>query len=125
MTEKKTKPEYQITWPEGAELKMDPKHLMEIRNSLETQFKLMIYKQPGFKFFPSLGNTNFFQHFRTNDGIDFGLCHLYWEIDATHNIAFIDENVKNGEKHRDGSESTYEHDFSGNIIERIKYPKKV
>ena len=40
-------------------------------------------------------------------------------------IAFIDENVKNGTKHRDGSESTYEHDFSGNIIERIKYPKKV
>ena len=46
MAEKKNKPEYQITWPEGAELKMDPKHLMEIRNSLETQFKLMIYKQP-------------------------------------------------------------------------------
>lgn len=79
MAEKKNKPEYQITWPEGAELKMDPKHLMEIRNSLETQFKLMIYKQPGFKFFPSLGNTNFFQHFRTNDGIDFGVCHLYWD----------------------------------------------
>ena len=94
MTEKKTKPEYQITWPEGAELKMDPKHLMEIRNSLETQFKLMIYKQPGFKFFPSLGNTNFFQHFRTNDGIDFGVCHLYWDKDATDNIDFIDENGK-------------------------------
>ena len=94
MAEKKNKPEYQITWPEGAELKMDPKHLMEIRNSLETQFKLMIYKQPGFKFFPSLGNTNFFQHFRTNDGIDFGVCHLYWDKDATDNIDFIDENGK-------------------------------
>ena len=94
MTDKKNKPEYQITWPEGAELKMDPKHLMEIRNSLETQFKLMIYKQPGFKFFPSLGNTNFFQHFRTNDGIDFGVCHLYWDKDATDNIDFIDENGK-------------------------------
>ena len=93
MAEKKNKPEYQITWPEGAELKMDPKHLMEIRNSLETQFKLMIYKQPGFKFFPSLGNTNFFQHFRTNDGIDFGVCHLYWDKDATDNIDFIDENA--------------------------------
>ncbi len=68
MTDKKNKPDYQITWPEGAELKMDHKQLMEIRNSLETQFKLMIYKQPGFKFFPSLGNTNFFHHFRTNDG---------------------------------------------------------
>ena len=94
MADKKNKPDYQITWPEGAELKMDPKHLMEIRNSLETQFKLMIYKQPGFKFFPSLGNTNFFQHFRTNDGIDFGVCHLYWDKDATDNIDFIDENGK-------------------------------
>ena len=93
MSEKK-KPEYQITWPEGAELKMDPKHLMEIRNSLETQFKFMIYKQPGFKFFPSLGNTNFFQHFRTNDGIDFGVCHLYWDKDATDKIDFIDDKGK-------------------------------
>ena len=91
MTDKKTKPEYQITWPEGAELKMDPKHLMEIRNSLENQFKFMIYKQPGFKFFPSLGNTNFFQHFRTNDGIDFGVCHLYSDKDATDKIDFIDD----------------------------------
>ena len=94
MTDKKTKPEYQITWPEGAELKMDPKHLMEIRNSLETQFKFMIYKQPGIKFFPSLGNTNFFQHFRTNDGIDFGVCHLYWDKDATDKIDFIDDKGK-------------------------------
>ena len=94
MTDKKTKPEYQITWPEGAELKMDPKHLMEIRNSLETQFKFMRYKQPGFKFFPSLGNTNFFQHFRTNDGIDFGVCHLYWDKDATDKIDFIDDKGK-------------------------------
>ena len=39
-------------------------------------------------------------------------------------IAFIDENVTNGTKHRDGSESVYEHDYAGNIIERIKYPKK-
>ena len=54
----------------------------------------MIYKQPGFKFFPSLGNTNFFQHFRTNDGIDFGVCHLYWDKDATDNMDFIDENGK-------------------------------
>ena len=91
MTDKKTKPEYQITWPEGAELKMDPKHLMEIRNSLETQFKMMIYKQPGFKYFPSMGNTNFFQHFRTNDGIDFGVCHLYWDKDADDKIDYADK----------------------------------
>ena len=47
-------------------------------------------------------------------------------VPAEHppHIAFIDENVNNGTKHRDGSESIYEHDFSGNVIERIKYPKK-
>ena len=30
----------------------------------------------------------------------------------------------NGVKHRDGSESVYDHDSFGNIIEKIKYPKK-
>ncbi len=39
-------------------------------------------------------------------------------------IAFVDERVINGTKHRDGSESVYDHDTFGNIIERIKYPKK-
>jgi len=39
-------------------------------------------------------------------------------------IAFIDETIVNGTKHRDGSESVYDHDTFGNIIERIKYPKK-
>ena len=39
-------------------------------------------------------------------------------------IAFIDNTIKNGTKHRDGSESIYTHDYSGNVIERIKYPKK-
>ena len=38
-------------------------------------------------------------------------------------IAFIDESVTNGTKHRDGSESIYEHDTFGNIIEKIKYEK--
>ena len=36
-------------------------------------------------------------------------------------IAFVDESIENGTKHRDGSESIYEHDTFGNIIERIKY----
>ena len=36
-------------------------------------------------------------------------------------IAFIDESIKNGTSHRDGSESIYDHDTFGNIIERIKY----
>ena len=40
-------------------------------------------------------------------------------------IAFIDNTIKNGIKHRDGSESIYTHDYAGNVIEKIKYPKKV
>ena len=39
-------------------------------------------------------------------------------------IAFVDESIQNGTKHRDGSESIYDHDGFGNIIEKIKYPKK-
>ena len=38
-------------------------------------------------------------------------------------IAFVDESIENGTKHRDGSESIYEHDTFGNIIEKIKYEK--
>ncbi len=43
--------------------------------------------------------------------------------DHPAHIAFEDETVEGGEKHRDGSESIYEHDTFGNIIERIKYEK--
>jgi|TARA_R110000803_G_scaffold184189_1_gene246525 catechol 2,3-dioxygenase-like lactoylglutathione lyase family enzyme len=43
--------------------------------------------------------------------------------DHPAHIAFEDETVKGGEKHRDLSESVYEHDTFGNIIERIKYIK--
>ncbi len=39
-------------------------------------------------------------------------------------IAFVDNTIKNGTKHRDGSESIYDHDTFGNIIEKIKYEKK-
>ena len=39
-------------------------------------------------------------------------------------IAFVDESIQNTTKHRDGSESIYDHDGFGNIIEKIKYPKK-
>ena len=35
-------------------------------------------------------------------------------------IAFVDESIE-GTEHRDGSESIYEHDTFGNIIEKIKY----
>ncbi len=40
-------------------------------------------------------------------------------------IAFVDETITNSTVHRDGSESIYEHDTFGNIIEKIKYKKKV
>ena len=39
-------------------------------------------------------------------------------------IAFVDNSIKNGTRHRDGSESIYDHDGFGNIIEKIKYSKK-
>ena len=39
-------------------------------------------------------------------------------------IAFVDNTIKNGTKHRDGSESIYDHDTFGNIIEKVKYEKK-
>ena len=38
-------------------------------------------------------------------------------------IAFVDDSIENGTKHRDGSESVYDHDTFGNIIEKIKYEK--
>ena len=43
--------------------------------------------------------------------------------DHPAHIAFVDESITNGTKHRDGSESIYEHVTFGNIIERIKYEK--
>ena len=41
--------------------------------------------------------------------------------DHPPHIAFVDESIENGTKHRDGSESVYDHDTFGNIIEKIKY----
>ena len=38
-------------------------------------------------------------------------------------IAFIDNSVKEGVIHRDGSEARYEDDGFGNTIEKIKYKK--
>ena len=43
--------------------------------------------------------------------------------DHPPHLAFVDESIKNGTKHRDGSESVYDHDTFGNIIERIKYER--
>ena len=42
--------------------------------------------------------------------------------DHPPHIAFEDDSIE-GTKHRDGSESIYEHDTFGNIIEKIKYEK--
>ena len=97
---------YHIRWPEGAKITMDERSLEQIRKTLEAQFKLTIYNQPGFKFFHSIGNTNFFQRFKTNDGIDFGTLHVYWDKDAEDQIYIMDEKknlkeyIKGGWRHR-------------------------
>ena len=56
--------DYKFEWPKGAELKMKKEDLDEIKKTLELQFKHIIYSQPGFKYYPAMGNTNFFQHFK-------------------------------------------------------------
>jgi hypothetical protein len=89
---------YTIKWPEGAELKLDERSINEIRKSLEIQFKYIIYNQPGFKFFHSIGNTNFFQAFKTNDGIDFGVGHVYWDRNAEDNIYYHTDGEVNKQK---------------------------
>ena len=86
-----TNQKYTLKWPEGAELKMDENSINEIRKSLEIQFKHIIYSQPGFRYFHSIGNTNFFQAFKTNDGIDFGVGHVYWDRNAEDNIDYMDK----------------------------------
>ena len=42
--------------------------------------------------------------------------------DHPPHIAFEDDTIE-GTEHRDGSESVYDHDTFGNIIEKIKYEK--
>ena len=87
---------FNINWPKGATLTMDDKSLQEMRYGLEVQFKHIIYSQPGFELFHSIGNRNFFQRFRTNDGIDFGTLHVYWDKDAENNIVTC--NPETGER---------------------------
>ncbi len=68
---------------------------MEMRKGLEIQFKYMIYKQPGFRFFHSIGNTNFFQGFKSEDPpLDFGVLHVYWDKDADDEIYVLDNEGK-------------------------------
>ena len=87
---------FNINWPKGATLTMDDKSLQEMRYGLEVQFKHIIYSQPGFEFFKSIGNKNFFQRFKTNDGLDFGTLHVYWDKDAENNIVTC--NPETGER---------------------------
>ena len=94
--------QYKFDWPKGAELKMKKEDLDEIKKTLELQFKHIIYSQPGFKYFPAMGNTNFFQHFKTNDGIDFGVCHLYWDKNADDGIDYVDEDGNLMDKSKGG-----------------------
>ena len=70
---------------------MDERSFLEMRKGLEMQFKHMIYNQPGFKFFHSIGNTNFFQRFKADDGTDFGVLHVYWDKDAENMIEYVDK----------------------------------
>ena len=63
---------------------MDERTFQEMRKSLETQFKQTIRSQPGFPFFHSIGNTNFFQGFKSDDGTDFGVLHVYWDKEWRH-----------------------------------------
>jgi len=56
--------DYKFEWPKGAELKMKKEDLDEIKKTLELQFKHIIYSQPGFKYYPAMGNTNFFPTFQ-------------------------------------------------------------
>ena len=67
---------YHLRWPKGAKLTMDERSLEQIRCSLEHQFREAISKQPGFEFYHSIGNCNFFQHFKTADGLDLSLIHI-------------------------------------------------
>ena len=91
MSDEEGKPQSKVAWPDGAELKIDGKHLLQMRAALEKQFKHIVYNQPEFNTFRSMGKTNFFQHFRTPDGIDFGVCHLYWDENADDGIDHVDE----------------------------------
>ena len=56
--------------------------------------KLLFLCQVHQKFFHSIGNTNFFQRFKTNDGLDFGTLHVYWDKDAEDGIYLLDEEGK-------------------------------
>ena len=64
----------------------------QMRLTASFHMKYELYKKPEFRFFHSIGNTNFFQRFKTDDGIDFGVLHVYWDKDAENMIEYVDEN---------------------------------
>ena len=86
-------PRFRIQWPEGAQLKMEKEHLLQIRKSLELQFKFYLYGQPDFKNFHKEGKFSFFEHFKTTENIDFGILNVFWDSSITDdNIDYIDSN---------------------------------
>ena len=84
-------PRFRIQWPEGAQLKMEKEHLLQIRKSLEVQFKYYLYSQEGFKNFHKEGKFSFFQHFKPTENIDFGILNVFWDSSIVDdNIDYID-----------------------------------
>jgi len=99
----KTTPRFRIKWPEGSQIKLEPEHLLTIRRSLEAQFKFYLYGQPNFKEFHTTGKLSFFQHFQTEDGIDFGVLNVFWDNSIKDdNIDYIDSNGNIMEKSQGG-----------------------
>ena len=49
-------PRFRIQWPEGAQLKMEKEHLLQIRKSLEVQFSITYIAKKVLKTFIRKGN---------------------------------------------------------------------
>ncbi len=101
-------PKFSIRWPEGAQIKLESEHLLTIRRSLEAQFKFYLYGQPNFKDFHTTGKLSFFQHFQTEDGMDFGVLNVFWDNSIKDdNIDYIDSNGNIMEKSQGGWRSRW------------------
>jgi hypothetical protein len=101
-------PKFRIKWPEGSQIKLESEHLLTIRRSLEAQFKYYLYSQPNFKNFHKEGKYSFFQHFQTEDGIDFGVINVFWDSSIKDdNIDYIDSNGNIMEKSQGGWRSRW------------------
>ena len=49
-----------------------------IRNNLELEFRLKLYKDPCFPFLQSMGKKNIYQEFYLNQKESIGILHLRW-----------------------------------------------